>query len=933
MNQTIGVNIVPQSPQPTLHYSQGDVGRVFVVNVTDYDIPAGATVTCVATKPSGMGFTVSGTVSGNSVTFTSTAEMTDEWGRFPAEIRIASGNTLLGTANFLMIGEKDPHPASTIDGTQEELIPQLTLLVNRVEAAAESVHDLTVSATTLAAGSDATATYDSANNSIAFGIPRGADGDVTRTEFNDLKSDSDDYRKTLQINSNRYITQTQAGWGNKAYFFQNASFPAKIKNYFSVTPTTASAYLYLYDDDADTEILHVQLQGDAEKTFIWTPTQDMSNVSCYVSTGTYVGILEMSWHNKMSDKLTKDDIRLNGVFNEVDNISLLRQSVFVRGSNYNTSFEDANEYVVSSENPITATDDWFISVDDGFQISLTITSEDNRYVSWKTKNYYVNKGTSFVIRICRNPAITSEKADVLEFVNHVRVVNPDKYDWELITQYSDSLEMKKQITLDGNLRSVDGTYWHLYTFKNPQFKHIRAHVSSLATDCYQIAFFNSEEISAESLISSNSVSIDPTGWAADVQSHYLYAEVPDGCKMVCVSSRNLLNDNSRFYIEIYADDASSLKGIHKPPFSHNILNGNKYVCHMFADKIGSGNYLIPCQSMAYIDTAHRLGYKMIELNVHPTATAGKYVCLHGRDGKIGDELIARNGDDISNTRFETVTYDTYLNDYIYNSTQEKYRTHITFLDEALRLCKQYNMLPILSFADLEMLDVAREIVGDNFVVLVYNDIHMDRGLFNGAYNRYSTTAATPSEVDELFKRVGAPILYGMDDVSARDLSTDELLSFADVVHKNGGYIGSCGVYQSAGTNLKLAKLGFDWNATGNEVEYFGSGNLLNLHDNENFEDFYTQGDVTSGVLHLTNGQYLSSALRESVFLSKAILQIRFVGELSITMGDYINNLTVESDGVNAIELSTFFINMPPNFTIQSIGNSTVYDCVYKASIC
>ena len=192
MNQTIGVNITPQSFQPTLHYSQGDVGRVFVVNVTDYDIPTGATVTCVATKPSGMGFTVSGTVSGNSVTFTSTAEMTDEWGRFPAEIRIASGNTLLGTANFLMIGEKDPHPASTIDGTQEELIPQLTLLVNRVEAAAESVHDLTVSATTLTAGSDATATYDSTNNSIAFGIPRGADGDVTRSEFNDLKSDFND---------------------------------------------------------------------------------------------------------------------------------------------------------------------------------------------------------------------------------------------------------------------------------------------------------------------------------------------------------------------------------------------------------------------------------------------------------------------------------------------------------------------------------------------------------------------------------------------------------------------------------------------------------------------------------------------------------------------------------------------------------------------
>ena len=213
MNQTIGVNITPQSFQPTLHYSQGDVGRVFVVNVTDYDIPTGATVTCVATKPSGMGFTVSGTVSGNSVTFTSTAEMTDEWGRFPAEIRIASGSILLGTANFLMIGEKDPHPASTIDGTQEELIPQLTLLVNRVEAAAESVHDLTVSATTLTAGSDATATYDSTNNSITFGIPRGADGDVTRSEFNDLKSDINDVNNCLELEQgiNKWNPGEQSG--------------------------------------------------------------------------------------------------------------------------------------------------------------------------------------------------------------------------------------------------------------------------------------------------------------------------------------------------------------------------------------------------------------------------------------------------------------------------------------------------------------------------------------------------------------------------------------------------------------------------------------------------------------------------------------------------------------------------------------------------
>ena len=50
----------------------------------------------------------------------------------------------------------------------------LTALVDRIEAAADSIHDLSVEAETLEPGEDATATYDEENNEITFGIPRGA---------------------------------------------------------------------------------------------------------------------------------------------------------------------------------------------------------------------------------------------------------------------------------------------------------------------------------------------------------------------------------------------------------------------------------------------------------------------------------------------------------------------------------------------------------------------------------------------------------------------------------------------------------------------------------------------------------------------------------------------------------------------------------------
>lgn len=177
--QNINVNIVPDNFPQTIRYSQGDIGRQFKINVADFDIPVGATVKIQATKPSGLGFSVAGVVSENSVTFTTTAEMTDEAGRFQAELQITSGDDVIGTANFLMIGERNPHPEGTIDGQQGTIIPELTLLVERIEAAAESIHNLNVTAHELAYGSTPTADYDDDTNTIDFGIPDGQEVEIT----------------------------------------------------------------------------------------------------------------------------------------------------------------------------------------------------------------------------------------------------------------------------------------------------------------------------------------------------------------------------------------------------------------------------------------------------------------------------------------------------------------------------------------------------------------------------------------------------------------------------------------------------------------------------------------------------------------------------------------------------------------------------------
>lgn len=179
--QKISVSTRPDSvkmvSRPTLQLSQGDVGREFVISLYQNDvIPSGATIKLQGTKPSGLGFSITGVPNDNDVSFVSTAEMTDEYGKFPVELKITSGSMVLGSANFNLDIEENPHPDGTTDGRSEEVIPRLTVLVERVEAVAESIHDLSVEASTLPAGSDATATYDSEENKLEIGVPKGQDG-------------------------------------------------------------------------------------------------------------------------------------------------------------------------------------------------------------------------------------------------------------------------------------------------------------------------------------------------------------------------------------------------------------------------------------------------------------------------------------------------------------------------------------------------------------------------------------------------------------------------------------------------------------------------------------------------------------------------------------------------------------------------------------
>lgn len=194
MAQNIDVSIIPQSYLPEIKVSENDDSlRVIRVSIIDengeaYQIPSGVTATFAGTKPSGLGFTVPCTIDGSAVQFVMEDTVCNEAGRFPAEIRLINGEARIGTCNVLMSVEPNPHPDDTTDGDREPLVNEITALLHAIEEQAEQVAEdtriveqamdawtnMSATAETLPAGSDATADYN--EGVLSLGIPTGPQG-------------------------------------------------------------------------------------------------------------------------------------------------------------------------------------------------------------------------------------------------------------------------------------------------------------------------------------------------------------------------------------------------------------------------------------------------------------------------------------------------------------------------------------------------------------------------------------------------------------------------------------------------------------------------------------------------------------------------------------------------------------------------------------
>ena len=140
--QTQNLQIIPRGIKPIIKASQFDVGREFQLKLYDgavaYTPPTGTALRLDGVKPDGtvFSYTENLSLSGSTITVTTTTQMTILEGTVQCEIRMTKDNDDIGTINFDLMVEKSPINETT-DLSQTE-IPALVTLARRQMENAEA---------------------------------------------------------------------------------------------------------------------------------------------------------------------------------------------------------------------------------------------------------------------------------------------------------------------------------------------------------------------------------------------------------------------------------------------------------------------------------------------------------------------------------------------------------------------------------------------------------------------------------------------------------------------------------------------------------------------------------------------------------------------------------------------------------------------------
>lgn len=130
------VQIAPTGVETVVRLSQNENGRTLIFAIVGGTIPSGSTVTISGTKPDGNVFSASGSMAGNTATFTESIQLTAVAGIWPAKLKVVNSGRTIATGRIRFVIDADTVAAGAVPSDSE-----LEGLVAEAAAYAEAAKD------------------------------------------------------------------------------------------------------------------------------------------------------------------------------------------------------------------------------------------------------------------------------------------------------------------------------------------------------------------------------------------------------------------------------------------------------------------------------------------------------------------------------------------------------------------------------------------------------------------------------------------------------------------------------------------------------------------------------------------------------------------------------------------------------------------------
>ena len=355
--------------------------------------------------------------------------------------------------------------------------------------------------------------------------------------------------------------------------------------------------------------------------------------------------------------------------------------------------------------------------------------------------------------------------------------------------------------------------------------------------------------------------------------------------------------------------------------------------HYFIRKLTNNNRIVvPSQSLADIHISKMLGAKFMEFNLMFTSD-NVPICRHGVTNTKLSGLIDSNGNDVEIDDIREVSLAELKANYRYKSLYPQFQTTITTLEEALQVCNELNITPIVSY-DSRAVSLLEQYCGNRWCAYIGSTGIPQRpsGLNKNIPCMVSMWADNPNESVENYLAMADAFGYG--SVFAiylaflKSLSDSSAASFIQAMKEKGTNICIDEYTYTLASDyadiVKYQKMGahiyHEYSVIDQDI--FDTTKIAD--DKNNFADVvgtFSQGD---GCIELSNGNEINLSISGSSIVSAIKAVVQYSGTINLSLGEYISNVEMTSSDNSIIEISTVLEDLDEELTISSVGASKIF---------